>query len=108
MTASRWKFFLVPAAFAGVLLTNLTIPFVRHQEIVALDYAAWARSHLELGYGGTRLGHVAVLGSERDFGPPTPESYYPNRPFLSTFVLSLAFRVAGESEAVFRLCMIAL
>ncbi len=45
MTARRWKFVLVPAAFAGVP-RSISRSFVRHQEIVALDYEAWARSHL--------------------------------------------------------------
>jgi hypothetical protein len=94
-------------AFTLALCVRITVPFDRHQEWVSIVFASFARNHNDLGYGTTRLGLVHLTPGQREAFSDPREFLYPNRPFLPALAISVLFRVAGPSDAVFRLGMIA-
>lgn len=104
------KPWVVPAAvavlFAGGLFINIGRPFLRHREGVGAAYATWARNHLRLGYGQTRLASYEISAPDPSVYANWRDYCYPNRPFLSVLITSFWFLVFGDGESVLRLSLI--
>jgi hypothetical protein len=103
----RATFVLIGAIFVGALLVGIGGPFLRHREVCGTYFSVLARNQVRLGYGATRLGSYEVSSPDLGAYPDWRIYAYANRPFVSTFVTSLWFRVFGDREWVLRLSLIA-
>lgn len=103
----RTALVLIGAVFVGALLVGIGGPFLRHRDVCGTYFSVLARNQVRLGYAATRLGSYEISAPDPSVYPDWHVYAYANRPFVSTFVTSLWFRVFGDREWVLRLSLIA-